>query len=237
MSLFLGTSAINNVYLGSTPAQKVYLGSSLIWSAINFGAVGAGKNANSGSPSFSATIAPDDNGILILGATNAQSSSITVSGTVGGTAMTSLLTPFLANTNGANRLFLYALCLLNPPTGTQTVALSISGFFANPFNAVNSLSYKGVTSFGTPVTNFGTTGPASVAASSTGRIAAAMAANAGLTAFSSLTGGWTSEYNQAGVSNTNRPVLIGDGPGGSQTFGADIPASATGWGAIAVPVL
>lgn len=74
--------------------------------------------------------------------------SATVTATCGGTAMTALgqVNNFYSASPSGTNLTLYAFGLLNPPTGTQAIALTVS---PSHIVSANSLSYYDVGSFGT----------------------------------------------------------------------------------------
>jgi hypothetical protein len=110
---------------------------------------------NATPPSWSHTIT--GNAVVVFANVLVNSATpATVTATCGGVAMTSLAT--ITNYYAFSPIWvsMYAFGLLNPPTGTSTISMSVS---ASHFATGNSVSYSGVDSFGPAVTtnNAGTT--------------------------------------------------------------------------------
>lgn len=136
--------------------------------------------------------------------------------------------------------FLYVYVLLNPPTGSQTIAgnLTSSG---NMFLSMNSVSYSGVRGFGAPNinTNAGSTTVSNTINWGPGYPVVFQCMEnslADLSSMSAYTG--TTRSNQGSSFDSGQPLLIGDTIGltGSGTsLSATCDASAA-WEAIAVPL-
>lgn len=212
---------------------------------VNFGADN-GNGANSKIITWNQDIAADDNAFVLFGAINTQA-TITLAATVGATSMNPVSPIFTALTASPNRLYLYALTLLSPPTGLGTaIATALTGGSAVFYNMAGAFSLKGVTGFGTPVTAIGTGSTASItaAAPTNGRLLLAWTAGGGTTGatFTSPTGPWTDRFDAGFTQYTanNRPLTLGDAVGAGWnvplTFGATVPTTAAGWGAMAIPV-
>jgi hypothetical protein len=186
-------------------------------------AAGAGSFPSGGgsaaSYSWSHTVGSSANAILIEFITNGTVSSVKV-GTAGA--------PLLGSKTVAGSVVAYVYQLLNPPTGAQTITVTLTA--ASSFGG-NSDSYNGVSSFGTVATNSGSAGVASVSVSSaTGQTAVAAIFN---DSASALTG-----FNQTSRWNNGDSFgygVFGDAPGASTvSFSASAPAA---WAAIGVSLV
>jgi hypothetical protein len=149
----------------------------------------------------------------------------TVSSVKVGTTSATLLG---SKTSGSITGYLYEL--LSPPTGAQTITVTLS---ASNYLTGNSDSYNGVSSFGTVATNSGSSTAASVSVSSAvGQVAVAVIFEDGasaLTAFNQ-TSRWNAGDNFGGYG------VFGDAAGASTvSFSATTP-SAT-WSAIGVSLV
>ena len=120
---------------------------------VGYDSTGTGAHAHASSWSYSHTIGATANALVVMISTWSDPEP-TITATCDGVAMTLIGAKFNyyygSGGYGAVRLF----GLLNPPTGTKTIALSAtSGAYAG----VNSVAYTNVTSFGNAVTTSGST--------------------------------------------------------------------------------
>lgn len=184
-------------------------------------AAGAGSftTASSTTFSWSHTLSSSATGILIEFVANGAVSSVKV----GGVTATLLGSKVIASSITA-----YVYGLLSPPTGTQTVLVTLTT--STSLNG-NSDSYIGVSSFGTAATNSGAGTTASVVVSSA----------SGQTAVAAMfddSGGALSAFNQTSRWNTGSSFyagVFGDAAGASTiTFQATSPGP---WAAIGVSLV
>lgn len=191
--------------------------------------------AGTGTPTWTHNVAGD--GLVVFANVLVNSSSPgTVTATCSGVAMTNLAT--VTNYYAAGGIWVshFAFGLLNPPTGSTTVAMSISA----PYFAVgSSLSYKNVASF-EPAVTANKSGMMAMSVVSPGNRMVAQS-------FSGYTGA-LSNYTQrqrvyipfSGAGYV--ALLLGDAPIGpidhqpALTFSA-INAGGGPWGGIAVPLV
>lgn len=222
--------AVEVVVTGSGSLTMMGLGSS--WAPINsavqlsavgakrsivptFDSVGAGTFTNSGSTSFSWThvIGASANTSLIGFAANNAPSSVKV-GTVSATLVSSksgvgILSTYLYKVNSSL------------PTGSQTVTITFSA--ASNCNG-NSVTYSGVTGFGTAATASGSSSPSLSVASAAGQVAVAVICDtSSISAFSQ-----TSRWNNGSIAFG----VMGDAAG---TSSVSFTASASStWAAVGV---
>ncbi|PZT99506.1 MAG: hypothetical protein DI630_16955 [Gordonia sp. (in: high G+C Gram-positive bacteria)] len=199
---------------------------------VAFDAVGAG-NGTSGSTggqtmSWSHTGAGADL-VVLVAVTAAKSISYGVGGTrtctYGGVAMTSLGVQATANGNGWQEVF----GLVGAPTGPQTVTWSSNQSASSAVFIGQSVSYNGVSGFGTLVGASGTSATPTVTVPSTvtNMVAAFMQAAANMSA---------PTQTQRSLNNTGPRLSIQDAPGAaSVTFAATI--SSNSWGATGVSLI
>lgn len=208
------------------------------WKPVLFDAVGAsGYNSSGTSFSWTHVIAADANAVLACCTIWCPGYGITVTATVGSTPMTQLSAISDWSSGVWHYQNQYTFGLLNPPTGTQTITVTIAG--TDCMSVGNSVSYKNVEAFGTPVTSSetGTTATTTVASNIQQMVVVAFAS--ALSDPPSTVGSYTS-FNQTVRSNiaggaNYPPIIIGDAPGAtSVTFTATKPNSSGG--GIAVPV-
>jgi hypothetical protein len=200
-----------------------------------YDATGVGAKAGSvTSLSWSHTIS--GNAIIVsLIALRASTTPPTVTVTVGGTGATQLgsVADYWPDGTG-NFAHLFLFGLLNPPTGSNTVAVSSSASLVSCGG--NSVSYKGVAGFGTAVTNTGTSTSGSLSISSTpGQMVAALFSDTTLTSISSFN--QTQRFLQAFASGQSLLYLLGDAPGASTVTLTTTFGSSTTWAGIGVPLL
>ncbi|MDP7729486.1 hypothetical protein [Mycobacterium sp. TY813] len=178
-------------------------------------AVGAGATGGASPQSYSHVIGASATAIII-GVSAGGSVVPTV--TVGGVAATQLAGASFGTNTGV-----YLFGLLNPPTGTKTITVSGSGLII----AANSVSYSGVSSFGTGVTATGSGSPASQTISSTANQVVVQAMSFMNTANPQQFSGYNRNlrYNKATAAGTNYALLIGDfvGASGAMTGSATSP--------------
>lgn len=201
---------------------------------VTYDATGAGNispvNGATSLP-WSHTIA--GNAVVVLVTSWAPGTSETVTAQVGSTSM-SLLASITNIYHFDNYLSVYAFGLLNPPTGAQTVSISITD---TSQVVANSVSYNDVDSFGTPVTASALDGsPAMAAASSSGDMLAQIFGAYAPTTFSTYS--QTQRWVQGTESFQGLATVVGDAPGAtSVTFTATESGSPnTAWGGIIVPL-
>lgn len=183
------------------------------------------------APSFNQ---PDtDDGVLAFLQAFTDSAAPTVSAAVGGTAMTLLGTPLTYFATSGFYAILYVFGLVGPPSGSKTVAFTISGPTAADYLA-DSMAFHNVTSFGTPVTAFdssGATAPSLSVSSSAGKMLANFFGGY-TTTFTSYS--QTQKYNQP-LGAANLAAVMGYAAGSSSPV-AFTAAGAQPWGGITVPV-
>lgn len=199
-----------------------------------FDVIGGGfVSASAGAltpPSF--VLSDTGDGVVAFLQAFTTSASPTVSATVGGTAMTLLGTPLQYYTVSGFYALLFAFGLVAPPSGSKTVAFTISGPTAADYLS-NAMSFHNVSSFGTPVTAFdssGVTAPSMTVTSAAGKKLAQMFGGY-TTTFSAYN--QTQEYNQP-LGAANLSAVMGYAAGASS-----VPFTAVGtqpWGGISVPV-
>lgn len=176
-------------------------------------------------------------GIVVGAHVGSTTSSPTVTALVGSTSLTQLGSFLYLSGTDIWHLILFGL--IGPPTGSQTISVSVSS--GTDFVAMNSVSYDDVASFGTVATTSGTgTSPShTVTTGAPNERIFQMFGNAGNTAAF----GDFSAYNQtsrwnANSSTSNGATLIGDAAGASSVvFSATLTGTVVGWGSIAVPVI
>lgn len=177
-----------------------------------------GTNGTSGSSaSWSETIATTAKCTIATVGSSFGTTGVTATAKVGATSMT-LLGSFGPLTTGSDNLYIWTFGLLSPPTGSQTIAVTFST--ASDSYGADSMSYSGVTGFGTAVTGSGTGGTATttVTTSATGQRIVNTFTNVSSGSFSAYN--QTSRYSLAG-SVLAYPVIAGDAAGaGSVTFSA-----------------
>lgn len=195
------------------------------------GAGNAASVSSGGTLTWTDTIGASDTGITVVIDGYSASPTATVTCKVGSTSMT--LASQLQNYyfDGSGYCALYFFTLLNPPTGSQTITATPS--LADAMCG-NSTTYTKVTGFGIPATNTGTTTAASLSVPS----GAGQLVVAGLGGYATAWSAFnqTSRWNEPFHSGVNLATLIGDAPGASSVSFTGT-TSATGWGAIGVPVL
>ena len=209
-----------------TPLPPTLPGGSLsvIYDAVGTGGLGTGSGS-----SYTATGSHvcSGNAVVVAVSVLMLAGSITgVTATYGGQAMTQLGT---TTGSGGAGYKAYLFGLLNPPTGSQTVSSTATGSGLYGL-AMSSVSYSGVTSFGTATTNAGSSNATTQTISSS---AGKMVAHA----FASFVSATISGYNQTqrlAVGTTAVNVVQGDAAGAaSVTFNATINNAAP-WTSIAV---
>ena len=195
-----------------------------------YDATGAGAANATGTLSWSHTINPYATGITLVCSTFTDTSTRTVTASVGATSMTLLGSVLNYDTNfGFSSVYLFGL--LNPPSGIQTVTASITGATTRQC-AGNSTSYTGVSRFGSITTTSGASNPSmSVSSGRRQMISQAFGGfNASMSGYNQ-----TSRYNVAFASGNNIALIMGDARGASSvSFSA---TTSTPWGGIGVPLV
>lgn len=221
--------AITQTLVVSPPKMTVTAAIPVPTLPVLYDATGAGYTGT-GTPSWLHAIT--GNGIVVFVSIFVNTSTPTVTASVGGTAMTQQ--GVIANWFTASGSYesVYAFVLQSPPTGSQTISVSISGATTD-FITANSLSYYNVSGFGTAATsNTGTANPSMSVSSATGQMVA-QAFGDYTTTFSAYS--QTQRYNKPYSGSVNLSFVMGDAPGASSvTFSATNTHNA---GGIAIPVL
>lgn len=209
-----------------TPFPSTPPGGSL---SVVYDATGSGATGTGSGTSYTATGSHTCSGNAVVVAISALMLAGMITGgtvTYGGQTMTQLGT---ATGSGGAGYKGYLFGLLNPPTGSQTVVATVTGTGLYGL-AMSSVSYGGVTSFGTVATNAGSgTTPTQTVSSTTGKMVAQ--------AFASFVNATISGYDQTqrlAAGGTVACVVQGDAAGAaSVTFNATINNS-TPWTSITV---
>lgn len=167
-------------------------------------------------------------GVVLIGAVEYSSGAASLSATYGSSTFVYEMGGITYYNASGVGLFLFALGIIGPPSGTQTVTLSANGATIDAL-AANTISYLNIGSFGTFVGNSGIGTALSLdgISSASGQIVVAGFADISkaLSGFSQ-----TSRWNQTDTSGI--PMLIGDANGDSSVgFGASA-AGSDNWGAI-----
>lgn len=209
--------------------------------AVAYDATGAGSGAVTGfatslSRTWSHTASGSDRAVVVYFysfTSGIDLGSLTRTASYGGYSMTSLVAH--QYTGGK---FIEYFGLLNPPTGAQTVSISVSGGGNTGRSLVgNSQSYTGVSGFGATTTNGASTNAMSISAvSAVGRmVAQGFASEGGAFTSYSQTQRWT---GTSGDGN-NRRMFGGDAAGaGTVNFTANQASGGTvTWGAVTVDLL
>ena len=127
--------------------------------------------------------------------------------------------------------------LMNPPTGTQTINVSLVGGTGNFYWSGNSMSFIGATGFGLPGITWATNASPSYISTSAGinQLVAVSMMDSNLATFSAFNG--TMEQTWNGVSGQYDSALIGYISGqAATTISATLSGSAA-WGISSVPIL
>ena len=192
-----------------------------------YDSVGAGYKNGGGSGSWSHTIGATATALLVPVLCN-DSASVAV--TVDGQAMTKLCTQVTITTGGT--LYLYLFGMLNPPTGTKTVA--VTG--ANNYLVANSAAYTNVVAFGCPQA-------VSSAGTSASHATKATPGRALFQVFGSIANAAATSYSQnerwnGWTNGSTFPMNFGDAGAStpSVTF-ATTNGNTNGWGSIAVELM
>lgn len=196
---------------------------------VAYDATGSGATGSGSGTSYTAVGSHTSSGNAVVVAISVLMLAGTItSGTVtyGGQSMTQLGT---ATGSGGAGYKGYLFGLLNPPSGSQTVIATVGGTGLYGL-AMSSVSYAGVTSFGTVATNAGSgTAPTQTVSSTTGKMVAQ--------AFASFVNATISGYDQTqrlAAGTTTACVVQGDAAGAASiTFNATINNS-TPWTSITV---
>lgn len=204
-------------------------------SAVDYDTVGAGGSATGASGTISASWSHTCTGNAVVVAVRAQrfTGAPTLGATYGGVPMTLLGSVAYAGANNVVALF----GLLNPPSGSQTVVATATAAGASNL-AASSVSYSGVSSFGTPVTNTGSGTSLSQTVSSGANRMVAQA----FSAFASSGAGALdiSAYNRmqrAEVPVSNLDMLQGDAPGAASVAFTATADRSSAWAGIGVDLI
>jgi hypothetical protein len=211
------------------------------YDATGAGASGAASSGSTGTTiSWSHTIGASAT-CLVVGVSawdNINATAATRSVAVAGTSLTLLAVINNNNAGGQGWVELWGMVGLTGLTGAKTITVNeyqtSNPSSAYPQLAGNSVSYTGVGSIGTAVTNFGsgagTASTGAITSAAGNMVVGSFSANTSGTAFSALSG--TSRVNMAGVGSTNDPLMIQDAAGASTvTLTATTTAA---WSAVGV---
>lgn len=208
--------------------------------SVTYDATGAGNTgAFTGAGSLSELHTIGGNGILLFVSLTYSGTAPTLTAQVGGTPMINAIIggSFNFYSTGGTVIGLYVFKLKNPPTGSQSVKLTLANGGAHQYVAMSSVSYSNVGSFSLPQLTNGGTGTSvslSMPSSPANGICAQGFSSAGL-AFSGYS--QTQRSYQAGVSSVNEPLIVGDasGTGGTVSFSATSGTSVA-WGAVGIQI-
>lgn len=198
---------------------------------VAFGAVGAGTGGLGTSRSELHTVGSGSNRAILayINTHSSNASRPSISMTCGGVAMTELGTITYYNP-APDFETVTVFGLLNPATGSQSIAATIG---SSVQAALNSVSYDNVASFGTVVTNSGLIASATLSVPSAVGQMVSMAFSDYITTFSAFN--QTSRWSRAWSSGANVSMMIGDAAGApTVSFSA---TAATAFGAIGVPLI
>lgn len=208
--------------------QAIFEGAGTKASQVTFDAASAGGTGGS-----SASWSHNANGAVLVPAMTTVIGTPTLSATYGGVAMTQLGSFAFSGTGSVLAIF----GLLSPPSGPQTVVVTSTGGFA-PSTLGSSVSYKGVGSFGTPVTNSAASSSSLslTVPSALNRMAAQAFAVGGIG-----TGALTiSAYNRTQRANptlSNLALLQGDASGAASIPFTANTSRSSNWGGIGVDLI
>lgn len=168
--------------------------------------------------------------VILIGAVDYQNGTVNFTCTYGAQQFNYTLTEFnYVSTSNGEAFGMFALGIIGPPSGTQTVTLAVSGATFRQL-AGNTISYQNVGSFGNFYTNTGASTAPSVSgvSSSAGQMVVGGFAG-GPDAFTSFN--QAQRWDQTDVSSI--PIVLGDVSGGSTVdFTAATPTS-WNWGGLA----
>jgi hypothetical protein len=201
-----------------------------------FDSIGAGASSLGSTWSWSQTLGTAANALLVhlyLEYTSAPG-ALTVK--IGSTTIPQLVSITPGTLSGITT-YVQTYVILNPPVGVQSMSATLGS--GTVYMAINSVAYRNVSGFGTPVTNIGIStslSSGSVSAKSPQMISHMF--GAGLSSLDTLSGySGTSRSSIPAVSGQNGALLIGDTPG---NVGVNLTATGSPsdyWGSIAVPLL
>ena len=201
---------------------------------VQWQATGPGSYDHGTSETWTHTVAPGGKAIVVGVCYWGSSSNPAVTATCAGVAMTELGKLYYGQ-SGSNYAVVLLFGVLNPPSGTPTISVSLPG---SVYSICNSVSYYNVSGFGN-VSKRAVTSPSSVYTS-----LAAYSAPGQMVA--NVFGGWTqmgSAYNHKSrwykmyQSNVNLTFRMGDAIGADRIAFQDVLGDEVSWGSIAVPLL
>jgi hypothetical protein len=177
-------------------------------------------------------------------ATGDGGATATVTATYGGVEMEELIGPPGIPQGTLTFSGLRVFGLIDPPAGVQTVEVVTTLSASKDFRVrANSVSYVGVSGFGTPVGAFGTTQALSMTVPcEPGQFVAQAFISATIKGFFSASLGaaykQTKRLDQAGKNPGYFDWVIGDAPGGFETlFTANSPLPGAAWQGVGVPLI
>ena len=206
---------------------------------IAYDATGAGvTHGGTGTTTVSHTLGTSANAVVVAVSIFSGVASPTVTAQIGTSSIPLLGTT--PNFIATYYEYIFLFGLINPPTGAQTITLTISGGSVDAL-AANSVSYSNVAAFGSVSTTSGSGSSASHTISSApGQLvvqAFSTESSGGGSSFSAYS--QTQRSNLVSVSGVSEPLIIGDSPGAASVmFSATSPGATTyNWGSIAVPLI
>ena len=214
-----------------------YLGADTVaYDSTGAGATGSLGAAGTKTISWSHTIGPQANCVIVAGVVLIGGATPNVSATCGGTGMTNVGMVRNWDTSPGNYSTVFFM-LKNPPTGVQSLSFSSTDGTAS-YLVANSVAYCNVGSYEFLATNNGngtslTQGP--LGSSASRMIVQAFSNN---TTGVSITGySQTQRWSQQGVANVNACMMIGDAPGAASVSFAASCATSAKWGAVALSLM
>lgn len=220
----------------SYPVSRV-VRPSMLWPSVTYLADGPGATSATSPITYTDSIPTSTNCTLIWATYFATTATPTISATIGSTSATLVSTV----AGAASNPFYYLTCFQvpSPPTGSQTVTLTLSSVSGC---AVNTVHYSGVAAVGA-VTSLGNqSGSPSISVTSSNPVYRYVQAT---TYRIAATGNTFSAFNQtqryliAGTVALNGPLLIGDalGNNGTLTFSSTRSSTTNPWDAMIVPLI
>lgn len=201
---------------------------------VAYDATGTGDKKTATSWTWTHTIAADANAIVVLvGEVSAPVPSFIVK--CGGVDMGLIGECSAYHFDGAYYSSVHLYGLLNPPTGTKTMTVTTSPAYGASAGC-NSVSYKNVASFGSEVTNRGTTATPTITVPTTpgGMIVGGFGGY--ITEFTA--GNGAKRFSSPWVYGSNRAFLYQDNPAQDRKTEATLKTAVNDghWGAVGIPL-
>ena len=205
--------------------------------SVAYDATGTGYRGTSANPTYTHVVGGSANGLLCAVTWNTTFQTAPTAVKVGTTSLTQLGSNL--NFEASNYMSLWGISPAQGtlPTGSQTITVTIASASSGEGCCVNSVSYTGVASFGTPVTANG--------AEFSGNATVTVSSASGNMAFNAIadeaSGGAIGSYTQTsrsnpGASSSSCCLLVGDAAGASSVTFTGSPSN-YGWGTFAVNIV